>query len=987
MPETDVNPGPAPGAFSALLKRVARFPSVSVDQAWAIPLRPGELVGRYEIRREIGRGGFGAVYEALDRELGRAVAVKTVRPGRSLAADGGAAWLHDEAEAIASLSHPGIVAVYDVGEADGTPYVVMERLRGETLEDRLARGLPRRDEALRIAREVATALSYAHGRGVVHRDLKPANVFLCEDGGTKLLDFGLSHVFGHGRGPRSGGTPAYLAPERWRGEPEDARTDVFSLGVLLYEMLSGKAPYPASEYHSAVLDPGSEPALEGPGIPRRLAALVAGALAKEPARRPANASAFLEQLVAVQRALEARRRRWVRTAGLAAGIGAAVAVALTFRSHAIAPPARERLAISVADFANETGEPDLDGLSGLVVTSLEQSRRLQVLTRARMIDVLRQLGREDAPRIDETLAREIGRRTKAWAVLIGSVRRFDRTYSLELRALDPAQDRYLFAVHDEGVGKASVPAVIDRISARAREQLRERTDEIRSSTMQVAQAVTPNLEAYEHYFVGLDCMERPSRYPSHPKGCLEEFHRAVAIDPGFALAWFQIASAGWDELTPAAEDRDAAIAEALRHADRVPPKDRMLITAWAAYLGGKEDEALTIYREVTSAFPDDKQALYVAGDLLFHRGDPAAAVPYLEAVLKLDPTFEFALDHLSYSLAVLGRRDELAEWVRTWSAMAPTPAVLGALVRGQLGLGDAPAAIATARRALEMSPSAYSLRALGWALSFSGDYETLEAELRAREAALTPILRYALAHALAAQGRRTEALRLLDAIQRRSPDDAVRRDVRLVRAQHLAGDGDADGIWAEAKALLSENPAPATGDWCGRRFGAAGSCGAGLLAPYLAWFGDLGHARELASHLEPGSSHYQLFVAALDWREGRPDLARANLAAVESRDPLPFPAMIAPAFLRAEVAADEGLDSEAVEALRRFQRLPFQPYWRSWAYPRSLFLLARSLERLGRRDEARAELDRLLRLWAHADPDLPLLKEARALRARLGAGE
>ena len=135
----------------------------------------------------------------------------------------------------------------------------------------------------------------------------------------------------------------------------------------------------------------------------------------------------------------------------------------------------------------------------------------------------------------------------------------------------------------------------------------------------------------------------------------------------------------------------------------------------------------------------------------------------------------------------------------------------------------------------------------------------------------------------------------------------------------------------------------------------------------------------------PGSSQYQLFAAAVDWREGRPALARANLEALESRDPLPVEAMIAPAFLRAEVAADEGLDAEAVDALRRFQRLPFQPYWRSWAYPRSLFLLARSLDRLGKRDEARAELDRLLRLWAHADQDLPLLDDARALKARLDA--
>lgn len=967
MPETDAKGRPAAGTLSALLLRLARTPKIVDGEAWAIPLRPGDLVGRYEIVRELGRGGFGVVYEALDRNLGRAVAVKTVRPGRPLTEEGGAAWLRDEAEAVASLSHPGIVAVYDVGEADGAPYVVMELLQGGTLEHRLARG-PRLGclEALRIARDVASALVYAHARGVVHRDLKPANVFLCEDGTTKLLDFGLSHVFGLARGTRDGGTPAYLAPERWRGDAEDARTDLFSLGVLLYEMVSGKLPFSASEKHSAALDPGFAPApLEG--VPRRLAALVASALAREPAARPASAGAFLEELVAVQRGLEARPRRRRQLAALLA-LAAAALVWWLVRPPAPPVAAGERLAVSVADFTNETGEPELDGLSGLLTTALEQSRGLQVLTRSRMGDVLRQLGREDAPRIDEPLARELGRRAGMRAVLVGSIRKFDRTYSVELRALDPSTDRYLFALNERGVGKASIPLLLDRLSARAREQLRDEPEEIRASSIQVAEAVTPNLEAYQHYFVGVDCMERPSRYPTHPRGCLEEFHRAVALDPAFALAWFQISSAGagWHELVPATDDRHAAIAEALRHADRVPPKERMLIRAWAAHLDGREDEALSIYREVTSAFPEDKHALYMAGDLLWHRADYAEAIPYLEAVLRLDPTFEFALDHLSYSLAVLGRREALAQWVRSWSAMAPTPAVLRALVRGQLGLGDGDAATATARRALALAPSEYTLRALGWALAFSGDYPTLEAELRAREAMLTPVLRYALAHAIAAQGREADARRLLDRMARNAPDDVARRDVGLVRAQLLAGDADGEGVWAEAKALLPVDPRVAA-----------------LLAPYLAWFGDLAHARELASHLEPGSAHHQLYAAAADWREGRHALARANLEALEARDPLPIEALIAPAFLRAEVAAEEGLDAEAVDALRRFQRLPFQPYWRSWAYPRSLFLLARSLERLGKREEARAELDRLLQLWASADPDQPLLGDALALKARL----
>ena len=278
------------------------------------------------------------------------------------------------------------------------------------------------------------------------------------------------------------------------------------------------------------------------------------------------------------------------------------------------------------------------------------------------------------------------------------------------------------------------------------------------------------------------------------------------------------------------------MAEALRHADRVPPKELMLIRAWAARLAGKDDDALSIYREVTSAFPDDKHALYVAGDLSWHRSDHATAIPYLESVLRLDPTFEFALDHLSFSLAVLGRRDELAEWVRSWSEMAPTPAVLRALVRGQLGLGDASAAVATARQALEMSPTEYTLRPLAWALTFSGDYETLEAELSSRETTLTPVLRYALANSRAAQGRRAEALRMLGAM------------ARTRQTTKCAG----TSAWCALSTSRATAMPPASGTR--RKRSSPWIPGVPASSPYLAWLGDPVHARELAGHLEPGTS-------------------------------------------------------------------------------------------------------------------------------------
>ncbi|HEY6098519.1 MAG TPA: serine/threonine-protein kinase, partial [Anaeromyxobacter sp.] len=195
-----------PGALTALLGELARAPGAT---GWSVPARPEERIGRFEILREIGRGGFGVVYEARDTELGRSVAFKAIRAGSSDAVRELRALA--EAEAAARLAHPNIVHLYDVGRCERGPFLIMELLHGETLDERLARTGPFKvREAVHVATEIARGLAHAHEQGVVHRDLKPGNVFLCQDGQVKVLDFGLAHVFG--RRGMDGGTPAYMAP-------------------------------------------------------------------------------------------------------------------------------------------------------------------------------------------------------------------------------------------------------------------------------------------------------------------------------------------------------------------------------------------------------------------------------------------------------------------------------------------------------------------------------------------------------------------------------------------------------------------------------------------------------------------------------------------------------------------------------------------------------------------------------------------------------
>jgi WD40 repeat protein len=279
-------------------------------------LRPGSRLGRFEILDEIGRGGFGIVYRARDTELGRHVAVKVMRIALLPGASHGAMLVdlfRSEAEAAARLNHPNVVTIHDTGTHAGLPYLVLELLRGETLHDRLSRGPLTPLAAVEILIQVVRGLAHAHAAGVVHRDLKPRNVFLRDDGEVKILDLGLARAFqaletGEPAPASStlpcAGTPAYMAPEQWRGEPEDERTDLFTAGVLLFEMLSGALPFSASGdgSHFDAAPPLS--ARLADTVPGELAAITLRAIARDPDARFQRAEDLLGALREVQRSLE-----------------------------------------------------------------------------------------------------------------------------------------------------------------------------------------------------------------------------------------------------------------------------------------------------------------------------------------------------------------------------------------------------------------------------------------------------------------------------------------------------------------------------------------------------------------------------------------------------------------------------------------------------------------------------------------------------------
>jgi serine/threonine-protein kinase len=294
------------------------------SDAWppSAPLKiaEGERIGRYRLLREIGHGAFGVVFEAHDSELGRRVALKVTRIDRGSSSD--LDRFRAEAAAVARLNHPNVVTLFDFGVVAGLPYLVLELLQGETLQERIRHGHLDRAQSIAIATDVARGLGHAHVAGLVHRDLKPGNIFITSDGRAKILDFGLARPpDGPGAAPASSlvGTPRYMAPEQWRGEPVDARADVFAFGVILYQLLAkGALPFALVDGVSAVVDDCSVPP-RLVGVPDALARVVERSLAKVPAARFADGGELLAALLAAT-PRRARGRRWLIAAGLVAAV-------------------------------------------------------------------------------------------------------------------------------------------------------------------------------------------------------------------------------------------------------------------------------------------------------------------------------------------------------------------------------------------------------------------------------------------------------------------------------------------------------------------------------------------------------------------------------------------------------------------------------------------------------------------------------------------
>ncbi|MEO7987864.1 MAG: serine/threonine-protein kinase, partial [Gemmatimonadales bacterium] len=625
------------------------------------------LTGRYAFLRELGRGGMATVFLATDLKHDRPVAFKVLHP--DLAQSLGAERFQREIRMAARLQHPHVLTVHDSGESAGYLWFTMPFVEGETLRARLTRERQLSlDDALRIGRQAAQALQYAHDHGVIHRDIKPENLLLTKDGNTLVADFGIARALGvgeEGAGEQltqtgmSVGTPAYMSPEQAAGDRAlDARTDVYSLGSVIFEMLSGEQPYTGPTMQAVLMKRLTEPVPSirrvRPTVPEAVDQAVMKSLASVPADRFATAAglaAALDQalLAAASGATVAvapehsaalrtgvpksRRRLAIALGSAAVVVAAALAAWRVVHRPASVPLVRDHLAVMpFAVHGGKSLEFLAQGLVDLLSRNLDGAGGIRSVNGATVLVAARS---EDGGVADLEQGRRLARRVGAQLFVLGNVSAIGNQIRIDASLYDgaPAQPALLSQASASG----DTTQLFDLVDRLAGDLMVRQLRGASSRLLQTASVTTRSLPALKAY---LDA-ERQLRHGNFDSAFVG-FQGAVQLDSTFALAYYRLAVASAWANRGGLIRRNTLRAVAL--GDRLGERDRRLLASFAALAAGKPDEAEREYREILQDYPDDFEAQWQLATLLDtynpFRGRPIAeAGPAFENIVKLDPEF------------------------------------------------------------------------------------------------------------------------------------------------------------------------------------------------------------------------------------------------------------------------------------------------------------------------------------------------------------
>ncbi len=624
-------------------------------QAGAPALEPGDLLGsRYEILQLLGEGGMGAVYKAMDRELNRPVALKLIRP--QLAANPSIlARFKQELLLAQQITHKNVIRIYDLGDADGVKFITMEFVEGQDLRSLMEekKKFPP-EEAVEIMQQVCRALEAVHSVGVIHRDLKPQNIMQDKSGRILVMDFGLARTEEGDGMTQTGalvGTMEYMSPEQALAEDLDRRSDLFTVGLILYELLTGKTPFKADSALASLIKRTRERAVPlssfDQTIPRQLSDFVSKSLERDPNLRYQSATEMLTALDAFQSNRAAatlgfypsvkpwgQTINWPAVAGIVSVLVLAIA-GYVFRGplfRSSTPKTAQVLSLAVVPFQNQSGDPSWDwlgpSLADMLSTDVGQSTHLRAVSSDRVQQVLHDLRMAPNSAVDSTSLGRVAEFTNADTLVWGKYTKLGDQIRIDATLQDRKHDRTI-QLKAEAPSQKDLSTAVDQLAALIRQNLALSPDLVKELQAQSFKPTSTSVDALRDYNQGLQLLRQGSNLEAR-----KQFEAATKEDPQFAVAYSRLGEAlsdlGYDAEAEQASRQAVDLDQAL------PLAQRYFLEASLARVSKDNPKAIAAYENLAKSFPDNLDVQYALGSLYEDAGDMDKARSYYANVLQAD---------------------------------------------------------------------------------------------------------------------------------------------------------------------------------------------------------------------------------------------------------------------------------------------------------------------------------------------------------------